>query len=126
MEIVRDVMGLPAHGYRTDDRLKEISFGAWAGLTWPEIEARDPEGYARRQADRWNVAAPEGQSHRDVYQLVMEWLAEVTSDSIVVAHHGTARYLRGHFLKLAPDQILDLDVPQDKVLMIEGDTLAWL
>ena len=126
MEIVRDTMGVPALGYRTDDRLKEISFGAWAGLTWPDIEAREPEAYARRQADRWNVAAPGGESYRDVYRAVVEWVESVTSDTVVVAHYGTARCIRGYFLKLAPAEILDLDVPQDKVLMIEGDTLTWL
>ena len=126
MEIVRDTMGIPALCYRTDDRLKEISFGAWAGLTWPDIEARDPEAYARRQADRWNVAAPGGESYRDVYRTVVEWAENVTSDTVVVAHHGTARCIRGYFLKLAPAEVLDLDVPQDKVLMIEGDTLTWL
>ena len=51
MEIVRDAMGLPAQGYRTDDRLKEISFGEWAGLTWPEIEAPGP-GDLRAPAGR--------------------------------------------------------------------------
>jgi probable phosphoglycerate mutase len=126
MEIVRDTMGLPAQGYRTDDRLKEISFGVWAGLTWPEIEARDPEAYARRQADRWNLAAPGGESYRDVYRAVVEWVESVTSDTVVVAHYGTARCIRGYFLKLAPSEILDLDAPHDKVLMIEGDTLTWL
>jgi len=126
MEVVRDTMGLPAQGYRTDDRLKEISFGAWAGLTWPDIEARDPEAYARRQADRWNVAAPGGQSYRDVYRAVVEWVETVTSDTVVVAHYGTARCIRGYVLKLAPAEILDLDAPQDKVLMIEGETLTWL
>jgi probable phosphoglycerate mutase len=126
MEIVRRAMGLSAGGYRTDDRLKEISFGAWGGLTWPEIEARDPQNYARRQADRWNEAAPEGQCYRDIYQRVVEWLAGVSSDTIVVAHYGTARCIRGYFLKLPPEEILNLDVPQDKVLMIEGETLTWL
>jgi probable phosphoglycerate mutase len=126
MEIVRGAMGLPAHAYRTDDRLKEISFGAWAGLTWPEIEARDPEAYARRQADRWNVAAPGGDCYRDVYRAVVECLESLTSDTVVVAHYGTARCIRGHFLKLTPAEILDLDAPQDKVLMIDGDTLTWL
>jgi broad specificity phosphatase PhoE len=126
MEIVRRVMGLPADGYRTDDRLKEISFGAWAGLTWPEIEARDPEIYARRQADRWSVAPPGGESYSDVYRAVVEWLESVTSDTVVVAHYGTARCIRGHFLKLVRAEILNLDVPQDKVLMIEGDRLTWL
>ncbi len=50
----------------------------------------------------------------------------MTSDTVVVAHYGTARCIRGYFLKLSPAQILDLDAPQDKVLMIEGDTLTWL
>jgi probable phosphoglycerate mutase len=126
MEIVRQAMSLPPEGYRTDDRLKEISFGAWGGLTWPEIEARDPVNYARRKADRWNEAPPGAQSHRDTYEIVMQWLASVTSDSVVVAHHGTSRYLRGHILELSPQEILDLDAPQDKVLMIEGETLTWL
>ena len=119
-------MGLPIYGYRTDRRLKEISFGAWAGLTWPEIEARDPEAYAHRQADRWNVAAPGGESYRDLYQGVVEWIESVRSDTVAVAHYGTARCIRAHFLKLKPAAMLDLDAPQDKVLMIEGDTLTWL
>ncbi len=44
MEIARDAMGLPPSRYRLDPVLKELSFGAWEGLTWREIEARDPEG----------------------------------------------------------------------------------
>ena len=126
MEIVRDIMGLPELDYRTDDRLKEISFGAWAGMTWPDIEARNPEAYARRQGDRWNVAAPGGETYRDVYSAVVEWVESVKSDTVVVAHYGTARCIRGYFLKLSPAEILDLDAPHDKVLMIEGDTLTWL
>jgi len=126
MEILRSAMGLPIDGYRTDCRLKEISFGAWAGLTWPEIEARDPEAYARRQADRWNVAAPGGGSYRDLYQGVVEWIESVRSDTVAVAHYGTVRCIRAHFLKLKPAAILDLDAPQDKVLMIEGEMLSWL
>jgi broad specificity phosphatase PhoE len=126
MEIARAAMGLSAHGYRTDDRLREIGFGEWAGFSWPEIEERDPEGFKRRNADRWNVAAPGGQCYRDMYKSVGEWLAEVTSDTVVVAHYGTARLIRGHVLKLPPDEILRLDAPQDKVLMIDGETLSWL
>jgi broad specificity phosphatase PhoE len=126
MEIVRTEMGFAPEGYRTDERLKEIHFGAWGGMTMAEIAERDPVNYVRRQADPWNEAPPEGQCFRDFYEQVMGWLAEVTSDTIVVAHGGTSRCLRGHFLKLAPQEMVHLDVPQDKVLMIEGDTLTWL
>jgi broad specificity phosphatase PhoE len=126
MEIVRTAMGLAPGFYRTDERLKEISFGAWGGKTMTEIAGCDSENYARRQADPWNEAPPEGQCFRDFYAQVMEWLADVTSDAVVVAHGGTSRCLRGHFLELAPQEIVHLDVPQDKVLMIEGNALTWL
>jgi probable phosphoglycerate mutase len=126
MEIVRTAMGLAPDGYRTDDRLQEVRFGAWGGMTMTEIAARDPENYRRRLADIWNVAPPEGECFRELNERVMDWLAGVTFDTVVVAHGGTSRCLRGHFLKLAPDEIAHLDVPQDKVLMIEGDKLTWL
>ena len=54
MEIARDAMGLPPSRYRLDPVLKEISFGAWEGLTWREIEARDPKrrlGAPKRQME---------------------------------------------------------------------------
>jgi probable phosphoglycerate mutase len=126
MEIVRAEMALGPDGYRTDDRLQEVRFGAWGGMTMDEIAARDPENYRRRQADIWNVAPPEGESIRELYERVMDWLAGVRADTVVVAHGGTSRCLRGHLLKLAPEELTHLDVPQDKVLMIEGDKLTWL
>ncbi len=126
MEIVRQEMGLSPDGYRTDDRLKEIRFGAWGGLTMEEIAARDPGNYARRQADPWNEAPPEGQCYREFYDQVITWLAEVTSDTILVAHGGTGRCLSRHFLKLPHEEIVHLDRPQDRVLMIDGETLTWL
>jgi broad specificity phosphatase PhoE len=125
MEIVRAAMGLPEEGYSSDDRLKEISFGAWGGLTMAEIAERDPAHYARRQADPWNEAPPEGQCFRDFHAQVTSWFDEVATDTIVVAHGGTSRSLRGHVLKLSPQEMMRLDVPQDKVLMIDGETLTW-
>jgi probable phosphoglycerate mutase len=126
MEIVRTLMGLEPAGYRTDDRLQEIRFGAWGGMTMVEIASKNPEHYTRRQADPWNVAPPEGECFRELNTRVMDWLSEVTADTIVVAHGGTSRCLRGHFLKLPPQEIVHLDVPQDKVLMIEDGKLTWL
>jgi broad specificity phosphatase PhoE len=126
MEIVRTAMGLAPDGYGTDDRLQEVRFGAWGGMTMDEIAMRDPENYRRRQADIWNAAPPEGESIRELYERATDWLAGVTADTIAVAHGGTSRCLRGHLLKLAPEELIHLDVPQDKVLMIEGDKLTWL
>lgn len=126
MEIVRTAMGLPVNAYRTDDRLMEILFGAWGGMTWPEIRERDPENYARRDADMWNVAPPEGECFRELSERVMMWLSEVKQDTVVVSHGGVSRVFRGHILKLSSAEMMRLDVPQDKVLMIEGERLTWL
>jgi probable phosphoglycerate mutase len=126
MEIVRDAMGLVRSDYRTDGRLQEIHFGDWSGMTMAEIALHDPQNYARRQADPWNNAPPGGECFRELYARVMDWLAELAADTVVVAHGGTSRSLRGHFLNLPPQEMVHLDVPQDKVLMIEESKLIWL
>ena len=48
MELARQAMGFDPQAYALDDRLKELTFGAWEGFTWPEIEARDPAAAAAR------------------------------------------------------------------------------
>ena len=40
MELVRDTLQLPPDEYAVDDRLREIGYGHWEGLTLPEMEAR--------------------------------------------------------------------------------------
>ena len=126
MEIVRSAMGLAPQAYRTDARLQEIHFGAWGGMTMAEIAASRSDKFARRQADPWNFAPPGGEAYRELYARSIDWLADVTADTVVVAHGGISRCLRGHFLQLPPEEIVHLDVPQDKVLMIEENKLTWL
>src|SRR5689334_11192739 len=42
MRLARTAMGLPRDGYDLEPRLKELTFGEWEGLTWPEVQARSP------------------------------------------------------------------------------------
>src|SRR5690242_8989081 len=46
MELARGKLELPATDYALDDRLREIGYGVWEGLTLAESEARDPGIYA--------------------------------------------------------------------------------
>ena len=94
MEIIRDAMGLSPTDYRTDDRLKKVFFGTWGGMTMEEVAQNDPENYARRQADFWHVAPPQGEIFRDFYARVMDWLEGMKHDAVVVAHGGVSRCLR--------------------------------
>ncbi len=126
MEIVREAMGLPAQGYRLDERLHEVRFGDWGGMTMEEIAQRDTENFLRREADVWNVAPPGGECFRTKYERTVAWLSEVAADTVVVAHGGTSRSIRGYLLKLPPEEIVHLDVPQDRVMMIEDGKISWL
>jgi broad specificity phosphatase PhoE len=52
MELARGKLELPVADYALDDRLREIGYGTWEGLTLAESEATDPDIYApRRQMD---------------------------------------------------------------------------
>jgi probable phosphoglycerate mutase len=126
MELMRRQLGLPAQGYRTDARLREIHYGHWEGELWHELATTDPTGYAAREANRWGWRPTGGESYRDLSERVAHWLCEVDRDAVVAAHGGVMRVLRGLSLALAPGEIFQLDVPQDKVLVIEAGRTRWL
>jgi len=93
MELVRRALRLPADDYAVDDRLREIGYGRWEGSTLAQMQAADPELFARRQADRWTVPAPGGECYADVETRMRDWYNQLTADTVAVAHNGTARAL---------------------------------
>jgi broad specificity phosphatase PhoE len=126
MEIVRTAMGLPREPYRQDPRLAEISYGHWEGQLWSELPTIDPEGFAARQADFWGWQPNGGESYAMLSDRIAGWLESVDQTAIVVAHGGVMRVLRGLVEGLAPEAIQALPVPQDKVLILQGDSAGWL
>jgi probable phosphoglycerate mutase len=126
MELMRAELGLSPRGYRTDDRLREIHYGYWEGELWNELPAKDPQGFAAREADKWGWRPTGGESYRDLSERVAGWLREIERDAVVAAHGGVMRVIRGLILKLQPAEIFLLDVPQDKVLMVEAGHTKWL
>ena len=93
MELVRGALRLPPHDYTIDDRLREIGYGDWEGSTLVQMQARDPEVFARRQVDKWTVSPPGGESYASVRIRVRDWYDSVLVDTVAVAHGGTARAL---------------------------------
>ena len=100
----------------TDERLMEMTWGDWDGLSRAEIEARDPDTWARRKADRWNYPPPGGgESYAMVAVRVADWLAGLDPERplIVVSHGGTGRVVRGLYGGLAEAETLAQEEPQD-------------
>jgi broad specificity phosphatase PhoE len=105
---------------RSDDRLREVSWGEWDGLTIAEIKARDPAAWQAHIEDRWNVGAPGGECYRILTERVGDWLASVRNEPrlIVVSHGALGRALRGLYLGLKPDEVLQLREPQDALIRL--------
>lgn len=126
MEIARREMGLAPHAYRVDARLSEINYGHWEGQYWHELPTTDPEGFAARAADLWGWQPNDGESYSMLTDRVALWLADMKRDAIVASHGGVSRALRGIVLKLTSADIFQLEVPQDKILIIRDGTASWL
>lgn len=126
MEIVRRTMGLVGESYRQDPRLVEINYGHWEGQLWSELPALDPDGFLAREKNFWGWQPRGGESYAMLSDRVATWLESVEQTAVVVAHGGVMRVLRGLIEGLAPEAIRALPAPQDKILILEGDTSRFL
>jgi broad specificity phosphatase PhoE len=120
MELVRGTLRLQPSDYAVDDRLREIGYGQWEGSTLSQMQASDPEVFARRQADKWTVPPPGGESYAEVQARVSDWYRQLTADTVAVAHGGTARALMVALGIETPDSAADLTIEQGAVYVF-GD-----
>jgi broad specificity phosphatase PhoE len=125
MERLRRMLGLEPSGYRTDERLKELSFGSWEGLTWRELRARDPHVAARRQQDKWGLVPPDGESYAMLAGRVAPAVAELSRDTVIVSHGGVARVLLALLCNVSRREAPVVDIWQGKVLVIERGAFRW-
>jgi broad specificity phosphatase PhoE len=121
MELVRETLRLPAAGYALDARLREIGYGKWEGSTLPEMQAADPDFYAKRLTDKWMLAPEGGETYADVERRVRDWYEELSGDIVAVAHGGTARALMVALGFETPQGAVDLPIQQGAVYVFGDD-----
>src|SRR5262249_17219767 len=126
MTIVRAAMGLEPEAYVTDDRLKELTFGAWEGFTGEDLREVGAELLAAREKDKWAFVPPNGESYRVLSGRVAGWLGGIARPTLAVAHGGVGRVLRRLILNLDPIEAVSMFFPQDKVLVIHEGKEAWI
>lgn len=124
MERVRLALRLPAEGYALDDRLREVGYGEWEGATLEQQQASHPDIFASRQADKWAIAAPGGESYATLTLRVRGWLDGVTQDTIAVGHGGTARALMVTLGVHSPADAADLAIEQGAVYVFGPDGMV--
>lgn len=126
MRLVRTEMGLPPEDFETDPRLREVHYGHWEGKLLDDLPTFDPAGLRNRLADPFNWRPEGGESYADLMDRVVEWVATLDRTTITASHGGVSRALRGHLLGMDMSNILELEVPQDRILKISRAGMEWL
>ena len=67
-----------------------------------------------------------GESYADLEQRCIPWIDALERNTVAVTHGGVSRVIRGALLGLDRRLVPTLEVPQDKVLVLEGATARWL
>ncbi len=121
--IILETLGLSTTAYEIDDRLREINYGSWTGLTHAEVRQKYHRQWEARAADPWNVPPSNGESYAEVGARAVEWLRSQDHDVIAVAHGVFGRVLRGIIVGLDGHAIRGLPEPQDCVFRISDGTV---
>jgi broad specificity phosphatase PhoE len=119
-EIIRDCLGRAAP-IQFDDRLRELSFGSWDGLTRAEIAVLRPGAFEDERRHEWYFAMPDGETYEVFAGRIGAWLAEAKAEDrplIVVTHGVVTRILRGLHAGLSPAEAMQLPVPQDRIFRL--------
>ncbi len=93
-----------------DERLCEISFGAWEGLTFEQITTGWPEQMKHAEQDDldWQFSAPGGESLEIMKMRIQSFLSSLQAPSIIITHGITSRLLRGLWLGKVDESLGDL------------------
>jgi len=124
MEFARAALGLDAGGYRVEPALVEIGFGDWEGFTIAQLRARDPQGTAAREHDKWRFLPPGGESYEMVGKRMRAWYDALAGDTVVAAHGGTARGLIASLGIAKPAAAPLVDIAQGVVYVFEGERMS--
>lgn len=92
--------------FKTDERLREINFGDWEGLTYDQIEAKWPHSIYTMYRSPDKVKISNGESFQEVqeraWQALTDEMTAIGEDKtiLIVAHGGTNRTLICKMLSL--------------------------
>jgi len=75
--IVANAIGFDPSRIEYEDRVKEISFGAWEGQQIGDIQTQDSGAFQMRKKNRWDIPAPNGESYSMVAERLKDRLSEV-------------------------------------------------
>lgn len=107
-----------------DPAFREMTFGAWEGLTYDEVAARFPDPYRTWRAAPQDLVAPGAERLADVAERVARGLealqtAHAAATVALVTHAVVARLIVLDALGLGPDRLWAVDASPGGITEIE-------
>jgi len=115
---------------RVREGLREISFGEWEGLSWTEIEARDPAAASLWLSDYPLQPAPGGESFQQYRSQVEAELQAVLKESehgcvSVVTHAGFIRAALVSILSMSEKAMHKIEVDYGGITILRYAQQSW-
>ncbi len=100
--------GLNAPEPEIEPEIREQDFGQWQGLSWAEMEAKEPDAYRAFWESPARSAPPGGESFADMVARTAGVLERYNRthagrDIVAVCHAGSIRATLAHALGLSPE-----------------------
>lgn len=92
-----------------DNRLTEIDFGIWEGLSKEQIKTQIDYSF---EDGSWNFRSPEGETFDMISERVTAFLSDLTEPTIIVTHGTTSIVMRGLCIGLDQAGMLRLSKDQ--------------
>jgi alpha-ribazole phosphatase/probable phosphoglycerate mutase len=110
----------------TTSALREIDFGQWEGLTWSEIELRDPSYAAQWFAEFPALPAPSGELFANFEEraliAVEKILHRAEGTTAIVSHSGVMRVVAKHLSHASDAEAWELTKPYCSVIRYRAKT----
>lgn len=106
----------PQATFEADPRVRECNFGDFEGKTYAQLK-NDPD-YRNWLKDPWHVPPRNGESLGHVKSRVLDALAELPNDSVVVTHGGVIRVVLDTFTQ-DDRSFWDWDVSNGSIWQLE-------
>jgi broad specificity phosphatase PhoE len=108
--IILDAQDSGGPALQTDAALREISFGAYEGMTWEQMREREPRMADREVVRHLDFTPEDGESFRQLLERTGAFATtfrqrHAADDVLVVAHGGSLRALTVRLLGL-PDEMV--------------------
>jgi probable phosphoglycerate mutase len=125
-EIARQSLGLHPSYFKVDERLREITFGQWEGLTWREVKAQDRERARQREKDKWFYVPPGGESYEMLTARVAAVFDSLDRDSLLISHGGVMRAALAYFGFERRETASGLEIWQGRVMVMTATGWRWV